>query len=88
MEEARRLALKNLDDLSDEEDLRITRAAESDPDNPPADDLLRRRGRPVSLNAKRAIKLRIDPDVIDRFKADGPGWQSRMNVVLRRAVGL
>lgn len=47
-----------------------------------------RRGRPRLDNPKKQIALRIDPEVIDRFKADGAGWQSRMNEVLRRAVGL
>ncbi|MCQ0970676.1 BrnA antitoxin family protein [Paracoccus sp. TK19116] len=32
--------------------------------------------------------MRLDPEVIDRFKADGPGWQSRMNDALRKAAGL
>jgi len=47
-----------------------------------------RRGRPRLENPKRQVALRIDPDVIDRFKADGAGWQSRMNEALRKAVGL
>ena len=47
-----------------------------------------RRGRPRLDNPKRQVALRIDPEVIDRFKADGAGWQSRMNEALRKAVGL
>jgi uncharacterized protein (DUF4415 family) len=47
-----------------------------------------RRGRPPSEHPKQAISLRVDADVLDRFKADGPGWQARMNEVLRKAVGL
>lgn len=47
-----------------------------------------RRGRPRLDNPKKQIALRIDPDVIDRFKAEGAGWQSRMNEALRKAVGL
>jgi hypothetical protein len=46
------------------------------------------RGRPKSESAKKAISLRVDADVLDRFKADGRGWQSRMNEALRKAVGL
>jgi uncharacterized protein (DUF4415 family) len=45
-------------------------------------------GRPPQSVVKRAVKLRLDPDVIERFKAGGPGWQSRMNEVLRKSVGL
>ena len=33
--------------------------------------------------AKRQITLRLDPDVIDFFKAGGQGYQTRMNAVLR-----
>ena len=45
-------------------------------------------GRPRSENPKVAVSLRLDPDVVSRFKADGPGWQTRMNAALRQAVGL
>lgn len=46
------------------------------------------RGRPKSDAPKAAISLRVDSDVLEKFKADGPGWQSRMNDALRKAVGL
>jgi len=32
---------------------------------------------------KRNITLRIDPEIIDWFKAKGKGYQTRMNAVLR-----
>ena len=35
-------------------------------------------GRPVSPNPRRLISLRLPVDVIDRWKATGPGWQTRM----------
>lgn len=44
-------------------------------------------GRPVGTT-KDQVSLRIDRDVIARFRAGGPGWQSRMNAALRAAVGL
>jgi uncharacterized protein (DUF4415 family) len=54
-----------------------------------ADGTLTRPGRPpLGVVAKRQVTLRIDPDVIDRFRAGGPGWQGRINAVLRKAVGL
>jgi len=34
------------------------------------------------------VTLRLDPDVLDRFRADGPGWQGRINAALRKAVEL
>ena len=32
---------------------------------------------------KAAISLRLDADVLDWFKAQGPGYQTRINAVLR-----
>jgi uncharacterized protein (DUF4415 family) len=32
---------------------------------------------------KSAISLRLDPEVLDWFKTQGPGYQTRMNAVLR-----
>jgi uncharacterized protein (DUF4415 family) len=32
---------------------------------------------------KKLIALHLDPDIIERFRATGPGWQSRINAVLR-----
>ena len=43
---------------------------------------------PLGAAAKRQVTLRLDPDVIERFRKDGPGWQGRMNEALRRAAGL
>ena len=48
----------------------------------------RKLGRPRAESPKKAISLRLDQEVIDRFKATGDGWQSRMNEALRKAVGL
>ncbi|MCP4304272.1 MAG: BrnA antitoxin family protein [bacterium] len=47
-----------------------------------------RRGRPKADITKVSTTIRIDPDVLERFKADGPGWQSRINEALRKAAGL
>ena len=55
----------------------------------PATRTLTRPGRPPLGDApKRQVTLRLDGDVLDRFRAGGPGWQSRINAVLRGAVGL
>lgn len=45
-------------------------------------------GRPKSENPKVAVSLRLDQEVVARFKASGPGWQTRMNTALREAAGL
>lgn len=46
----------------------------------------KQRGRPKSPAPKVAVKLRLDPDVLAAFKADGPGWQTRINTTLREAM--
>ena len=35
---------------------------------------------------KKLLSLRLDPEVIDWFKEQGPGYQTRMNAVLRAFV--
>ena len=52
------------------------------------DRLIRRGGRPKKVAPKQAVNIRLDPDVLARFRADGPGWQSRINAALRKAAGL
>ncbi len=37
-----------------------------------------RGGRPVSTNPRKLLSIRLPADVIDRWKATGPGWQTRM----------
>lgn len=85
---ARRMALKNLEEITDEEDARITAAALSDPDAQPSDELIRKRGRPFAETTKEKVSLRLDPDVLAHFRATGPGWQTRVNEALRKVAGL
>jgi uncharacterized protein (DUF4415 family) len=42
---------------------------------------------PSVPNAKELVSLRMDRDVLEYFQADGPGWQDRINAVLRKAAG-
>ena len=53
-----------------------------------------RRGRPKVANPRQLLSLRLPPKVIERWRATGPGWQTRMAEALeksapkaRRAVG-
>ena len=46
-----------------------------------------RRGRPRG-STKEQVSLRLDKEVIAKFKSGGPGWQSRMNDALRKAAGV
>jgi uncharacterized protein (DUF4415 family) len=41
---------------------------------------------PGKEDPKVAVKLRLDREVVDAFKADGEGWQTRINDTLRKAV--
>jgi uncharacterized protein (DUF4415 family) len=48
-----------------------------------------RRGRgPQKEPTKVAVSLRLTREVIERFKAGGPGWQTRIDKALKKAVGL
>ena len=42
----------------------------------------RRRGRPVG-STKESTTIRFDREVIEAFRADGPGWQGRINAALK-----
>lgn len=35
-------------------------------------------GRPRSANPRKLISIRLPIDLIERWKATGPGWQTRM----------
>jgi uncharacterized protein (DUF4415 family) len=43
------------------------------------------RGRPRIPSPKVSTTIRLDADVIEKFRATGPGWQSRINAVLKAA---
>ena len=73
-----------------EEDAAITAAAMSDPDAMPFTDAewaqvkpLVHRGRPLGSGIKTQVTLRLDTEVIEKFKASGTGWQTRINDALK-----
>lgn len=73
-------------ELTDEQLANMRPFREVFPDMVEAIEAMRRqRGRPPLERPKKAISIRLDQDVIDKFKATGSGWQSRMNDVLRAA---
>lgn len=43
---------------------------------------LKPRGRPVAETTKERITIRLSPDVVDKFRATGPGWQTRVDAAL------
>lgn len=46
----------------------------------------RKPGRPIQGEAKEAISLRIPVSVLERWRATGKGWQTRMAELLSKAV--
>jgi uncharacterized protein (DUF4415 family) len=74
-----------------EEDARIARGIDADPDaapdlSEPIPGIVRRPGRPQKADRKIPVTLRLDRDVVERFKATGPGWQTRINAALKKSV--
>jgi len=74
-------------------------AISSDPETPPeisdtwvagADlyhgEKLVRRGRPRLENARQLLSLRLPAEVIARWRASGPGWQTRMAEALEKSA--
>lgn len=46
------------------------------------------RGRPKAETTKISTTIRLSPEVIEYFKAGGPGWQSRIDEALRKLAGV
>jgi uncharacterized protein (DUF4415 family) len=74
-----------------EEDARIGRGIDADPDaapdlSEPVPGIVRRPGRPLKADRKVSVTLRLDRDVVERFKATGAGWQTRINAALKKSV--
>ena len=74
-----------VESLSDAE---VDAAAQADPDAQPLDDAFWQKAVVVFSPRvpKRHQGMRLDAEVIDWFKAQGPGWQTRMNAVLKSYV--
>jgi uncharacterized protein (DUF4415 family) len=41
---------------------------------------------PQKAPTKVPVSLRLSPEVVDHFKATGPGWQTRIDDALRAAI--
>ena len=62
------------------------RAAEADRENPPLTEVQLGKLRLVVPGPKRSVTIRLDERVVSYFKATGPGYQTRINAVLRAYV--
>ncbi|MCF3945348.1 BrnA antitoxin family protein [Acidiphilium sp. AL] len=66
----------------------LARDIASDPDFAGISDVWLATAEAVRPIPKALLSLRIDADVIDWFKRQGPGYQSRMNAALRAFMQL
>jgi len=77
------------------EDAAIAAGIAADPDTMEMSDeqfseaarVKRGRGRPagsVAESRKEPVTLRLDPDLVEAMRGTGPGWQTRVNSLLRR----
>ena len=75
--------------LFDDEDVqaRIVRARPAADASPEPAQTLRKSagGRSRSETSKVPVSIRLDREVVEKFRATGPGWQTRINAVLRSA---
>ena len=65
---------------------KLIEAGEGGPNPRVAQAIRRTAGRPRLASPKQAIKLRLDAEVVEHFRLTGPGWQTRINEALRRAL--
>jgi uncharacterized protein (DUF4415 family) len=47
--------------------------------------VIKKAGRPVIENPREMISLRVPSEVLDKWRATGPGWQTRMVQRLSRS---
>lgn len=64
----------------------IERAMRDDPDWQDYMDIDWSKAKMVIPDRKKAISIRLDPDIIDFFQETGKGYQTRINAVLRHFV--
>ncbi len=71
---------------TDVEDAQIKAGIAADPDAyemSPAEFKQVRRGRPLGSGKKVQVTLRLDADLLEKFKSTGSGWQTRVNDALK-----
>jgi uncharacterized protein (DUF4415 family) len=85
--------------LTDAEEAEVQAMIAQDPDSPElteaqmrspmsfSEAISRGPGRPRLPNAKEAVTLRLDPDVVERFKTRGADWRAQMAEAIRKAAG-
>lgn len=70
-----------------EEESAIQAGVAEDPDTYELTDTefrqLKRIGRPPAATTKERVTMRLSRDVVARFRAAGPGWQTRIDAALK-----
>lgn len=91
--------LKKLRPFTEDDEVRVQAEIAADPDAQEATDkqlaqrmtfdqaMKRGVGRPRTDNPKQQVTVRLDADVIAKMRESGPGWQVRMNQILRKGFG-
>ncbi len=74
--------------INDEDDAAITAAAKADPDAQPWTEADFARAVPFDTLFGSSNGFELAPDVAAHFRASGPGWQKRINEILRKAADL
>jgi uncharacterized protein (DUF4415 family) len=80
------MSKRHTNSLSPDELAALPEAALDTADIPALDAAFWQNARVVMPGGKRQVTLRLDTEVLDRFKAGGRGWQTRINAVLRAYV--
>jgi uncharacterized protein (DUF4415 family) len=78
-----RTNLKRVARLSD---AAVRKAVAHDPDTFVPDEAWLSQAKLVKPRPKKTVTLRIDPDILSWFRKRGPGYQTRINSVLRAFV--
>ena len=77
--------LFDLPDAAEDTDIHV--GVMQDPDTYELPDVefrdLKKVGRPPAAVTKERISIRLSRDVVKRFRAYGPGWQTRVDVALK-----
>ena len=76
------------DEVSDSSEATAEELAEAKPFAevfPELAEKMRRTRGPQKAPTKVSVTLRLDRDVVERFRLSGKGWQARINDILKRA---
>ncbi len=71
---------RRVDALTDE---RVRRGIDEDPDAHPTDEEFWKNAKIVMPQVKETMTIRLDADVLEWFRKQGKGYQTRINAILR-----